>query len=804
MSEEVGTEMDSSTKMAQKSFFRINKNLVMLKLTLFFLYGATSSLIPYLTIHMQSIGLSMEQVGIIYLALPFTTFISPAATGYLMDKLGKYKPIVITSFLLTAVLHHSLLLFPEQEMPGTVPSGYIIRHPKKMYVEVWWSPCTSRECPAAEELDVVLDMCVDHCLLRDAKFLKNTNTKNLNMSTDDRDPGDTDDLSFHIKKKKTNDSAAAFTLDMHPNLGEPIEQFGIEIESAEEDEDVTEFKKRFRAGMLRKNGVDLIELESKDLRCGGIVLGVNHSTKALLKNYTSDCILQKCQFRSGGPSVCPPDYKQTDDKTFWLYFFLRFLGTMAQTAAVIIIDPVALAMIEKYGGDFGKERLFSSLGMAIFSPITGALIDWSSSGLDYTNYSWAFYVFDALLILASICLFFMKLDTKLPADDLFGDLINIFKKPPLVIFVLFLFILGNLWGFIESFLFFYLRHLGAPNYLLGITVTVGTLSSVPFLYGADNITRKIGHVNVIIIAFFAHAARLVGYSVIESAWWCFPFEALESLSVHLMWVAVATYCAALAPRGLLATLIGVCAMAHYSVGRGSGSFVGGHIIAKFGITMSFRLMGAVGTCAGLLYTFLHYTWLKNYRVKPEEDTLDEESLKLQNEEPKFKDQGTMVSMERLSLMVEFNQIGSITSLSRSVTLRNASIDIIRRSSLGPALKGYKSSNSKAELLKSALDINNKKHNSEKDGSNNKLYKSSSLTQPKLDFEPTVLCEKDEIVYDEIKKKTQRTEGNEIEEAKLNNHQEVKPEKITNILKDGGEDEVVQKEDKYSRNNIFES
>lgn len=53
----------------------------------------------------------------------------------------------------------------------------------------------------------------------------------------------------------------------------------------------------------------------------------------------------------------------------------------------------------------------------------------------------------------------------------------------------------------------------------------------------------------------------------SNAWWCFPFEAIESLSVHLMWVAAATYCAIIAPKSLLATLIGVLGMAHFSLGK---------------------------------------------------------------------------------------------------------------------------------------------------------------------------------------------------------------------------------------------
>ena len=41
---------------------------------------------------------------------------------------------------------------------------------------------------------------------------------------------------------------------------------------------------------------------------------------------------------------------------------------------------------------------------------------------------------------------------------------------------------------------------------------------------------------------------------------------MEALAVHLMWIAAATYCALLAPKTLLATLIGVLGMAHFSLG----------------------------------------------------------------------------------------------------------------------------------------------------------------------------------------------------------------------------------------------
>lgn len=69
--------------------------------------------------------------------------------------------------------------------------------------------------------------------------------------------------------------------------------------------------------------------------------------------------------------------------------------------------------------------------------------------------------------------------------------------------------------------------------------------------------------------------------------------AMEALSCHLMWVAAATYCSVLAPKALLATLVGVLQMAHFSLGRGAGSFAGGMLIAEFGTREAFRLMGMV-------------------------------------------------------------------------------------------------------------------------------------------------------------------------------------------------------------------
>ncbi|XP_028028976.1 uncharacterized protein LOC114242132 [Bombyx mandarina] len=707
-------------------WMRINPNLIMLKVTLFVMYGATASLLPYLTIHMQSIGLTVPEISFVYLALPFTTFLSPPITGFLVDRFGEYKPVVITALILNAAFHHSLLLIPHQETPGVMPSAYVMRHPITNSVEIWWSPCPSRECPDEDEtVDFVLDRCVDHCQL-----FKPPESPFTKSSGDDEN----DDLDFHISHKiqppnlsnssllnltdsdEDYNDAAFFLIEVHDDLGEPKEQLGIEMER-DEDDQVTDFRSRFGEKLLITQGVNITALDKEDLRCGGLVMLHNMTklSQQRLEILSADCMVQKCDFRRGGPEICPPDYKESDDKTFYIYFFLRFMGTIMLSAGVTIMDPIALTMIQKYGGDFGRERLFSSIGMAIFSPITGMLIDMGSKQVGYTDYSAAFYTYDVLLLISAITVAVMPLGAKLPADNLLRDLVNIIKMPHIIIFIFFLFALGNFWGFIESYLFIYLKELGAPNFLLGITVTVGTLSSIPFLYGADAITARIGHVNVIIVAFFSHAARLVGYSFIENSWWCFPFEAMESLSVHLMWVAAATYCAMLAPKSLLATLIGVLGMAHFSLGRGSGSFGGGLLIAQLGTREAFRYMGLIAFLGGILYGLLHYFWLRNISMTGiddacEQDTESGEGDKM-NSEPLRKDAETMVSLERLHMFTRLNPLGSLHSLPRGSRSRFSQGDINEcrsRSGSNSQRRGsnYEGSASKGDMLQSALEISN--------------------------------------------------------------------------------------------------
>lgn len=95
---------------------------------------------------------------------------------------------------------------------------------------------------------------------------------------------------------------------------------------------------------------------------------------------------------------------------------------------------------------------------------------------------------------------------------------------------------------------------------------------------------------------------------------------------------------------------------------------------------AFRYMGLLAVVGGIVYGLLHLVWLRKFDASGEEEEQEVEKGEA-NEKDKFiesntKDQGTSMSLERLSLMIKYNQIGSLSSLPRGSRVSEFAVFII--------------------------------------------------------------------------------------------------------------------------------
>lgn len=90
----------------------------MLKLKLIKSYlTAAACLMPYMTIHMRQLGLTVEETAIVYTVLPFVQVIGSPIAGLIADRIGNYKPVLFISLIMSILTSLALMVVPSSGDP---------------------------------------------------------------------------------------------------------------------------------------------------------------------------------------------------------------------------------------------------------------------------------------------------------------------------------------------------------------------------------------------------------------------------------------------------------------------------------------------------------------------------------------------------------------------------------------------------------------------------------------------------------------------------------------------------------------
>ncbi|KMQ90849.1 macrophage mhc class i receptor 2-like protein [Lasius niger] len=254
--------------------------------------------------------------------------------------------------------------------------------------------------------------------------------------------------------------------------------------------------------------------------------------------------------------------------------------------------------------------MYGSIGGMISSPLSGLLIDYASKDKGYTDFRPAFYLYAVLKLASGVLMLLINLEFKPPARNVVHDVFVVLRNIETAALFLACFVLGTAWGYIESFLFWLIQDLGGSSSLMGITVTVGGIASIPLLALSGPIISKIGHANVLFIGFVFYAVRLCGYSLVYDPWLTLIFEALESVTSSLSFAAAVTYAAKLSTISTDSSIQGLLGGVYYGVGKGFGSLIGGFLMKTFGTRPTYQIFAVVTLVTGIIYLIFNMTYLK--------------------------------------------------------------------------------------------------------------------------------------------------------------------------------------------------
>ena len=154
------------------------------------------------------------------------------------------------------------------------------------------------------------------------------------------------------------------------------------------------------------------------------------------------------------------------------------------------------------------QKLFGTVGTIIFGPLTGLLIDFAQAKDSNVNvvrrtseeivdnntdgYNPIIYLYFVLRLVTALCILKLRLDFKPPEKKVFENIRKVLFSFDVMSYLIVFLVAGTMWGFIESFLFWYMEDLGATKLLLGISLGAGTLTALPLTIFSHLLLKSLG------------------------------------------------------------------------------------------------------------------------------------------------------------------------------------------------------------------------------------------------------------------------------------------------------------------------
>ncbi|KAF2361588.1 Major facilitator superfamily associated domain [Trinorchestia longiramus] len=582
----------------------INRKLIVPKILLMTFYGALGCLLPFLTLHMKHLGMTHEEITWINSVLPITSLWGPAVSGYLADRSGKHKAITIIAMILAAVFHMLLLFVPPCERIEPYPPP----------LQFWCGTAGSHLAVAPCHSSFTGDTCSRYkghlemtatFRLQGCRYYCNSSSRAFLL-----------DKTFHEVPRNEDSSAYEYPLpSIEQSLSSsPPRLCFVDASNSEHCITMADPKDSliFTRSLLLGDGKLVTDdvIKACHFKQGDLTFNDDFYTDIVCPAQDSCSVVCDASEQSNGTlllqnGVCTSG-SGNPKVTFWVYFIIRALADLFPTVLISLLDAMILTMVTEYNGDFGRQKMFGLVAVGMTAPLVGVLMDGSIGAQGQLKYGPVFYVFTALMLVSASITLFLPFQVEVRTSSLLKSFSLLFKNGELVVLFLIMFTLGSFWSYLETFFYIYLESLHAPKLLIGLTITIGIVPSMPFLFKSERIVNYCGHHHLLMIAFVMYCIRFLGFAYMTNPWYSMPLEMLELFTLNMMQVAASTLAFVLAPRSLVATAQALVFSAHFTFGRCVGALVSGVLIDAYGMVKVFLGASALSGFIGAVYFIIYY------------------------------------------------------------------------------------------------------------------------------------------------------------------------------------------------------
>jgi MFS family permease len=172
------------------------------------------------------------------------------------------------------------------------------------------------------------------------------------------------------------------------------------------------------------------------------------------------------------------------------------------------------------------------------------------------------------------------------------------------LFLLVVFVSGVGSSVLSNYLFLRMKDLGASTTLMGLALTVATISELPVFFYSGALMKRWGARSLLVFSLFVYVIRALLISILPAAWMILPVQLLHGLTFSITWAAGVSYARQIAPAGMSATAQGLFSGIFFGLGGSVGALLGGMLYQAVGSALMFRYVALVVLVAALFFLWV--------------------------------------------------------------------------------------------------------------------------------------------------------------------------------------------------------
>jgi MFS transporter, PPP family, 3-phenylpropionic acid transporter len=252
---------------------------------------------------------------------------------------------------------------------------------------------------------------------------------------------------------------------------------------------------------------------------------------------------------------------------FWPYLLLNSASGLINAGLVPLIDNLTLGLLGNRSEEYGRYRMGGSVGYILTTAFAGLV--YQRVGLQ-----WMFLCFGLFMIGFIISALLLPPATAHPENQEHKGIGNMIRQPVWLIFAAAVFLTWIAASGMLSYLGVAIKSLGGDDGLVGLCVSLGALTEIPFMLFSGRWIRRFGTSKVLWFAVITYAARMVLYAVMPVPTWAIFIGMLNGPTYVLFWSSAVNYARQLAPAGYQATAQGLMGSVTNLAGVVSALFCG--------------------------------------------------------------------------------------------------------------------------------------------------------------------------------------------------------------------------------------